>query len=1439
MATDYKKIAEEHEKRYGWDVKPRRIYKRLYNDKTHFVYELIQNADDNESLNLELQLDKNELFVWNDGYQFSEEDVRNICSLGSSNKDLTQIGTFGIGFKAVYNYTDFPEIYSGAERFLIRDLIKPESIAEMDFAVAKQVGNGKTVFHLPFKDGLRQEDIERLKNRLLNLNKRALLFLRHLEMVHWRDARDAQEGSYSCHRQPHSKIQNASEVKLTVSLNGDNQPSETFLVFRKEVQPPQDVINQLLQQEEDDEDRHRIKRSAEKLQPVEVAFKVQDGGVTPIDDCVLFAYLPTQKETHLRFLIQARYQTTPARDNISNDNPWNKWLVQETANFLPDVLEQLKAGGLLTPTFFNVMPLRDDNVPVEYGPISESLGRAMRDRSFVPTQNGGYAKAEHVLYPHAESLRQLIKSDWMHPNNWLHPEIRNTKEFRRCFRAICEAGVEIASTGRVLRWLERKTPSWLEGRCSEWLCSLYVYLNSQKSELKRIKKLPLVRLESGKHVCADNQSVFFPPDQAEVREDMVSFFMELPILQSSLLAGNTRNVIETFLKSLGVRMLHPEDLIRESICPRYLQTEKPTEAQNRAHVRYLRHFLSKASKAARSSLSKEISKIPILSVYRGNQRKPLDFLEPCNAYLSQAYTSDTSLETYFSECGNVWYVDDNYIENDSDRKKWLQFFKSIDVMETPRVIEENLTISSQNRQELDKRGLEWKNSKKGLIIEDRHFDGLPEVLARVSNHKEMDLAQVLWHLLVKALPSGESQRDALFQGIYRWGTYSSQFESFQAMFYRQLQKAAWLPDEQENFRVPAECFAPTSENRKVLGDSVAYLHPDFDISQDSEAARWLARKLGVHLDANMDSVLNYLQALSRTGVSVEQVKPLYCFLAQQNSCRSEEFKQKPLIFTSNPETNWWKLDKVFWEDENPVFGNHRGYLRESYADNEAILKPFFIALGVSERAAPLDYVRVIREVTSVELADDATVRERVKILYGRLWQSLQESGNLLNSEEWEKEWEQTRDGKCWLGKNGSKWDFYPRYELVWNDHPHVAGVFEGEVPFWKFDGSLLDLAKHLEVECCSRAVIEVQPCGVQEEDKDWSARVRDLRPYIHAFLNSPSLCELQEDKSAHILDFLSVRLVEKLETAYTLKKVSLIDPNAPQSFLDVTDQKVVLWLALEAGVSEYAELIGDALQGYFDVRDLGRFAEDLLTKKRDRVLSRWQQKGLEIDICLMPETDTKKGEGKQPIPINEELPAQSNDEDANLVKDESDTGILVVDEISEHSSGMINSRTDESGHHEYTPRSSGTSWSGGHSISTSSGKSKGKGHSGHYGSEESDEHRELKEYLAAKTFELGIGLKLVEVEYTFGSGDRVDILLKDDFGNPVTVEVEIGFSSKAGRYIGIWQAIKYQHLAAVEYGLPCEQVRSILAAPEIPEDIKKKCKELGIEPIEVSNQTKA
>ena len=1252
MATDYNWIAQENERRYGEETEHLRIYKRLYSDKTHFVSELIQNADDSKSKHLELQLDSNALFVWNDGRQFTKEDVRNICSLGLSDKDLTQIGTFGIGFKAVYNYTDSPEIYSGVERFLIRDLIKPEGIdvGEMTPKIATQLDKGRTVFQLPFKNSLHPEDIERLKRRLLDLDKRSLLFLRHLEAVHWHNTDDTQGGSYSCRRFPHDQIQNASYIELQTSVNGDNQLAETFLVFRKEVQPPQYVIDELLHQAEDPKEEQRIQKSAEELQPVEVAFKLHEGGITMMNNCVLFAYLPTQIKTDLRFIIQGRYQTTPARDNIPDYNPWNKWLVQETADLLPDVLEQLKASGLLEPPFFNVLPLQDDYVPETFEPVVKALQKAMQDQPFVPTQGGGYAEAKSVFYPHNELLRELFEQTF-----WLHPEIRNTEKFRRGFEVMREAGVKEVRIDPVLNHLKEQTPDWFANKSNEWLRSLYTYLNEQRTEWERIENLPLVRLENGQHVCANNQPVFFPPNETEMREEIAPFFKELPILQSSLLTGDTHSYTETFLRNLGVRTLHREDLIRELICPKYLQPKKPSINQNRSHVRYLRHLLLKTSTAALRNLKEEISQTPILLVYKGDRREDLYFLAPCYAYLSQSYTGRTDLETYFSGYDNVWYVDDGYLDGSSDPKNWLQFLKWMGAMDTPRILRENLTV---NAQELDKRDLEWRYSTREATIEDVYLDRLPETLTKITNHNERYLSLILWHLLIKVLPPGESRRNAFFRGIYRWFHYNKRSEFFDATFYRQLKDTAWLPGEQGDFHLPLNCFAPTDDNLRVLGNSVAYLHSDFNINESNGPARWLAGKLGVHLNANTESVLNHLQILSGKEVSIKDVEPLYRFLARQDARPREKFKEECLLFAPNPEPYWWRTNQVFWEDESPVFDNDRGYLKAYYSET---LKPFFTALGVSERAAPLDYIRGIQEIASAGQAENSQVRKRVNILYRRLWQSLKEGGDWQSTEEWK----QTRESRCWLGQKGSKWDFFPRHELVCNDHhDYIASIFEDEMPFWAFGDDLLGLARNLEIEECSQAKVEFHPRGDQEEYEAWSVKVRRLQSYIHAFLNSPRLCETHEKgKSDHVLNLLSVRLVEELETTYTLKETALTHPNPHKSFLDATDQKATLWLALEADENQYAWLIGDALQDYFgDVKELSGFVEDLLTKNQEDVLVRWRQKGLRTDLYVTSN--------------------ETNTESPNSIENEHNVGVSTVDGIKNTDSRDSDSGTNETGESE-------------------------------------------------------------------------------------------------------------------------------------------------------------
>ena len=114
MSADYEKIREENIARYGWDTAVLDLLGQLYSERTHFIFELIQNAEDAGATELAFELFADRLELRHDGRAFTEADVRGVCGVGKSGKsgDLTAIGKFGIGFKSVYAYTKSPHIYS-------------------------------------------------------------------------------------------------------------------------------------------------------------------------------------------------------------------------------------------------------------------------------------------------------------------------------------------------------------------------------------------------------------------------------------------------------------------------------------------------------------------------------------------------------------------------------------------------------------------------------------------------------------------------------------------------------------------------------------------------------------------------------------------------------------------------------------------------------------------------------------------------------------------------------------------------------------------------------------------------------------------------------------------------------------------------------------------------------------------------------------------------------------------------------------------------------------------------------------------------------------------------------------------------------------------------------------------------------------------------------
>ena len=75
-------VAVSKENNFDFDS----ILSGLYNDPSHFIYELLQNAEDVHATNIQFKLLKKELIIQHNGKDFNFDDVDGITGIGISTK---------------------------------------------------------------------------------------------------------------------------------------------------------------------------------------------------------------------------------------------------------------------------------------------------------------------------------------------------------------------------------------------------------------------------------------------------------------------------------------------------------------------------------------------------------------------------------------------------------------------------------------------------------------------------------------------------------------------------------------------------------------------------------------------------------------------------------------------------------------------------------------------------------------------------------------------------------------------------------------------------------------------------------------------------------------------------------------------------------------------------------------------------------------------------------------------------------------------------------------------------------------------------------------------------------------------------------------------------------------------------------------------------------
>ena len=530
MSSDYEAITRHNERQLGLDTASRRTQISMYSDSTHFLYELLQNADDYGATHVNFRLTRDSLRIEHNGQPFTTENVKAITYFGKSTSrdDLVKTGRFGVGFKSVFAITASPTIHSGDEHFEIHGLYRVRQAN-----TPQGFRKSQTIIKLPFnhederpdyvEDHVSAEEAYRkIAGRLASLNMHTLLFTRGVREIRWET---------STHRGNYRREDKVQDDCRWSSIT-DGKTTREYLVFSR--------IPNWRKQE---------------YKPVEIAFRLDANQLVPIDE-YLYVLFATTQETHLQFILNGPYRTNPSRETIAEDDPFNVHLIKETSTLVRDVLPSLRDRGLLSVQALAVFPIPSDKLRDFYQPLAATITDAFRYEALVPTDDDGFAPAKRLCQGPAR-VREVIDSPALgffseHKFDlWTKGVQQNSRpdHFLRSLDIPQWGWAELqeALFEKYAFWGDTADPTdadWISNRPDSWMQKFYLLLGEaiEKNDCSDLQDCALIRVStSGQEQHVPGRRAYFPRGRG---------FRELPQVKRTVLRGKTQNITDRLQKSL-------------------------------------------------------------------------------------------------------------------------------------------------------------------------------------------------------------------------------------------------------------------------------------------------------------------------------------------------------------------------------------------------------------------------------------------------------------------------------------------------------------------------------------------------------------------------------------------------------------------------------------------------------------------------------------------------------------------------------------------------------------------------------------------------------------------------------------------------------------------------------------------------------------------------
>lgn len=768
MASNYEAICEENRESYGTKgaQKSGKLAAGLYDDRTHFIFELLQNAEDalgrrgewRGSRKVAFTLNPDRLTLSHFGKPFDEADVRSVCDIAESTKNESSIGRFGLGFKSVYTVTDLPEIHSGEEDFAIENYVFPKRMARL----ARAADETQIILPLKPEDASAASDITA---GFRHLGPGALLFLRHIDEINW-SVEGGASGFY-LRNTPESLGSNVQ--RITVIGKEDDRPEvdQNWLVFHRDV----------------------FSAEGHKVGRVEIAFSLvaaKDApgrwAVQPLAKSPLVVFFPTVVESHLGFLVQGPYRTTPSRDNIPPGEPWNQHLVKETSGLLVEAMRWMRDKAMLDVAALRCLPLDREKFPKDsrFAPMFDAVRQAFQDEELLPTFDDRHVTAQQAKLARTQELRELFSSEQVaalfgsEVVAWLSGDITQDKapEIRQYLMRELDID-EITPT----KLVPSLTKTFLETQSDEWVLRLYEFLSGQEKALRRhLDVVPLIRLDDGTHVVAreNGKAKAFLPS---------AIATSFPTMRRAVCATPE---VRLFLISLGITEPDPVDDVIWNVLPKYQQQEVDVgDDAYAADIERIRAAFNTDSSAQREKLRSALRDTTFVMVVdtgdgKGYVAKP-----------GEIYIATDRLQQLFAGVPDILIVDNEYdcLRGEDIRDLLVSCGASRYLI--PQATSSGLGHSekAQIRREAGLERASWESQPEDFTL--RGLTQLLEFLPTLKPEEAAARVKVLW----EALADLEARGTAAFYGSYKWGySHETKTARFDAAFVRTLNQVAWVPN---------------------------------------------------------------------------------------------------------------------------------------------------------------------------------------------------------------------------------------------------------------------------------------------------------------------------------------------------------------------------------------------------------------------------------------------------------------------------------------------------------------------------------------------------------------------------------------------------------------------------------------------------------------------